>query len=158
MEDVNDMYINIWSQEESAKYMLWQPTKNMEEAKERMRKTIEYQKDKIAYLVYEKKSGQAIGFAGMTEIEDMVYEDTGIAIGLNFVGQGYGKQILMALVNYCFDNLGAIKIIYSCRSENIASKGLQESCGFQYIHSKPMFDKRRGFPYVLDFYELIKAE
>jgi RimJ/RimL family protein N-acetyltransferase len=155
MKDLNHMYKNIWSQEESAKYMLWQPTKNIEEAEERMKRTIEFQKDKIAYLVYEKMSGEAIGFAGMKEIEDRVYEDSGIAVGPKFVGRGYGKQILMALVEYCFEELGAIKIIYSCRSENIASKKLQQACGFHYTHSQPMVDKRNGLKYMLDFYELL---
>ncbi|MDF2545097.1 MAG: hypothetical protein K0S47_4815 [Herbinix sp.] len=156
MNDVNDMYINIWSQEETAKHMLWIPTKNMEEANDRMIRTIEFQKDKIAYLVYEKKSGQAIGFAGMKEVENKVYEDSGIAIGPHFVGFGYGKQILTALINYCFEDLGAMKIVYSCRSENIASKKLQQSCGFHYTHSHPMVDKRNGLQYVLDFYELYR--
>lgn len=156
MNDLNDMYKNIWSQEESAKYMLWMPTKSIEEAEERMKRTIEFQKDKIAYLVYEKNSGQAIGFAGMKEVEDKVYEDSGIAIGPKFVGQGYGKQILMALVEYCFEDLGAIKIIYSYRSENIASKKLQQSYGFHYTHSQLMVDKRNRLKYMLDFCELIR--
>lgn len=155
MTDLNDMYKNIWSQEESAKYMLWLPTKNIEEAEERMKRTIEFQKYKIAYLVYEKMSGQAIGFAGMKEIEDKVYEDIGIAIGPKFIGQGYGKQILMALVEYCFEDLGAIKIVYSYRSENIASKKLQQSCGFHYTHSQPAVDKRNGLKYIVDYCELM---
>lgn len=158
MDDLNDMYMNIWSQEETAKYMLWLPTKNIEEAKDRMIKTIEYQKDKIAYLVYEKESGQAIGFAGMKEIENKVYEDSGIGIGSKFVGRGYGKQILMSLVEYCFEDLGAIRIVCSCRSENIASKKLQLSCSFHYTHSQPMIDKRDGSNYMLDFYELNRNE
>ena len=158
MDDVNDMYINIWSEAESAKYMLWIPTKNIEETKERMIEMIESQKDKIAYLVYEKRSGQAIGFAGMKEIEDKVYKDSGIAIGPKFVGRGYGKQILMALVDYCFDDLGAIKIVCSCRSENIASKKLQLSCGFHYSHSQAKVDKRNGLSYMLDFYELFRND
>lgn len=156
LDDVNDMYNNIWSESESAKYMLWIPTKNIDEAKDRMIKTIEFQKDRIAYLVYEKQSGQAIGFAGMKEIEDNVYEDSGIGIGTKYVGRGYGKQILMALVDYCFEDLCAIKIVCSCRTENIASKKMQLSCGFQYSRSKDMIDKRDGLSYVLDFYELIR--
>ncbi len=156
MDDVNDLHYNIWSQEETAKFMLWVPTKNIEEARNRMIKTIEFQKDKIAYLVYEKESGQAIGFAGMKEIEDKVYEDSGIGIGTKYVGRGYGKQILRALVDYCFEDLGAIKIVCSCRSENIASKKMQLSCGFQYSHSEPMIDKRNALSYVLDFYELFR--
>ncbi len=154
MDDLNDMYVNIWSEDESAKYMLWTPINNIEKAKVRMIKTIEFQKDKIAYLVYEKQSGQAIGFAGMKEIEDKVYEDSGIAIGSKFVGRGYGKQILMALVDYCFEVLGAIRIVCSCRSENIPSKNMQLSCGFHYSHSQAMVDKRDGLSYMLDFYEL----
>ncbi len=158
MDDLNDMYKNIWSQKESARYMLWLPTKNIQEAEERMKRTIEFQKGKLAYLVYEKKSGQAIGFAGMKEIEDKVYEDCGIAIGIKFVRRGYGKQIFMALVKYCFEDLGAIKIVCSCRSENIASKKLQESCGFYYTHSQSMSDKRDGLKYMIDFHELIRSE
>lgn len=154
MDDVNDMYINIWSEDKSAKYMLWVPANNIEEAKDKMIKTIEFQKDKIAYLVYEKQSGQAIGFAGMKEIEYKVYEDIGIAIGSKFVGRGYGKQILMALVDYCFEVLGAIRIVCTCRSENISSKNMQLSCGFHYSHSQAMVDKRDGLSYMLDFYEL----
>ena len=50
MNDIDDMYSNIWTEEESAKYMLWIPIKNIEEARDRMIKTIEFQKDKIAYM------------------------------------------------------------------------------------------------------------
>ena len=39
-------------------------------------KTIAFQSTQEAYTIYEKKSGQAIGFAGMTEVEPHVYEDT----------------------------------------------------------------------------------
>jgi RimJ/RimL family protein N-acetyltransferase len=156
MEDAYDMYRNIWSEEESARYMLWTPIKSMVEAVDRMSKTIEFQKDRIAYCVYEKQSGQAIGFAGMKEIEDGVYEDSGIGIGNKFVGRGYGKQILMALVDYCFKELEATRIICSCWTENLTSKKMQLSCGFEYSHSQAMIDKRNGLDYTLDFYEFAK--
>lgn len=60
MDDVNDMYTNFWSEGETAKYMLWNPIKNLDEAKERMMKAIEYQKDKIANLVYEKQADKRL--------------------------------------------------------------------------------------------------
>jgi RimJ/RimL family protein N-acetyltransferase len=129
----------------------------MAEAVDRMSKTIEFQKDRIAYCVYEKQSEQAIGFAGMQEIGAGIYEDSGIGIGSKFVRRGYGQQILRALVNYCFEELEAIRIICSCRSENIASKKMQLSCGFQYSHSQAMTDKRNGLGYTLEFYELARG-
>ena len=81
-------------------------------------------------------------------------EDTGIAIGPAFVRKGYGRQILMALVNLAFEELGATKFVASCRSQNDASRQLQLACGFVYSHSEDRTDPRNGAPYVLEFYEL----
>ena len=43
LSDWKDMYHNLWIHEESAKYMLWNPTKSEEDAKIRIQKTIAYQ-------------------------------------------------------------------------------------------------------------------
>ncbi len=91
-EDWQDLYRNLWSRPESARYMLWQVTENEDTAKIRMEKSVSFQRAHEAYTIYEKKSGQAIGFAGMTEVKPHVYEDTGIAIGPDYTGKGYGKD------------------------------------------------------------------
>ena len=154
-DDWRDIYENLWQHDVSAKYMLWSPTRSEAEAQIRIQKTMEHQKrNPYTYLVYEKKSGQAIGFAGMTKIDENVYEDTGIAIGPSFVRKGYGKQVLMELVHLAFDELGAVKFVTSCRSQNIASKKLQLSCGFTYSHSESRVDPRDGAAYEIEFYEL----
>jgi len=151
-KDWKDMYYNLWRHGESAKYMLWNVTTSEEEAQERMAKTIAFEETHpCCWLVYEKLSGQAIGFAGMIEIEDGVYEDTGVALGPDFVGKGYGKQILNAMVDFAKNELGAKKMVLSARSQNIASKKLQESCGFTYSHSEDRVDPRTGENYVLEF-------
>lgn len=53
-----------------------------------------YQENHDTWLVYEKKSGQAIGFAGVEETAPHIYQDVGIALGPKYVGKGYGKHIL----------------------------------------------------------------
>ncbi len=84
--DWKDLYQNIWCHEESAKYMLWKFTTSEEAAKERMRKCLAAQeKSPYNWTVYEKKSGQAIGWAVMGEVDQGVFEDQGIAIGPVFV-------------------------------------------------------------------------
>ena len=105
-DDWKDLLQNLWCHEDSAKYMLWNVIMTREEAKERMKRTLEYQKNHMAYFVYEKKTKKAIGFAGVEEIHKDIYEDTGFAIGPAFVGKGYGKQIFKGLLTYCFDELG----------------------------------------------------
>lgn len=154
LQDWHDMYVNLWSRDESARYMLWKPVCSEEDAVERMKKNLAFmEKHDLHWFVYEKKSGQAIGFAGMEQISENTYEDTGIAIGPDFTKLGYGKQILTALVQEAFHRHGAAKFVCSCRTANIASRQLQLSCGFFYTHSQKKTDPRTGEEYILDFYE-----
>ena len=152
-DDWKDLYRNIWSREESARYMLWQVTPSEEAARDRMQRTLQFQREHDAWTVFEKSSGRAIGFAGILPIEDGVYEDCGVALGPEFVGQGYGKQILTALADYALGKLEATKFIVSCRSQNVASRRMILSCGFAYTHSEGRVDPRDDTPYVLEFYK-----
>jgi len=151
-KDWKDMYYNIWRHRESARYMLWDVTTSEEDAKRRMERTVAFEESHpYCWIVYEKASGQAIGFAGMEEIEDGVYEDMGVALGPDFVGKGYGKQIIHAFVEFVRDELGAKKMLLSYREGNVASQRLQEACGFAYSHSIEKTDPRNGQNYVLKY-------
>lgn len=156
-EDWRSIWTNLWWHGESARYMLWSPTETEEEAKSRMARTIAFEAaHPYALLVYEKQSGACIGFAGMEEVEPGVFEDIGVALGPDYVGRHYGKEVLTALVRYAFDVLGAEKFICTARSGNAASIALQRSCGFSYVRSESRNDPRNGEDYILDFYELHK--
>ena len=151
-EDWKDMYENLWRHSESAKHMLWTVSPSEEEARARMARTIALEREKpYALLVYEKRSGKAIGFAGMEEIMPGVFEETGIALGPAFVGKGYGKQILRALIAEAFDRRGAKQMIACCRSENEASRRMQMACGFRYDHTEERVDPRDGKPYLMEY-------
>ena len=145
-EDWRWVYRNVWSRQETAKYMLWKVTASEEEAQERMKRTILWQETHDAWLVYGKGSGQAIGFAGVGEIRPGIYEDTGIALGPEYVGKGYGKQLLNRLVEYCTAS-GGQEFYYSAHSDNLASKALALSCGFAYQYSEQKTNPRTGKTY-----------
>lgn len=150
-DDWEPLYRNVWSREETAMYMAWRVTDSEEAARERIQKTIEYQRDHNAWVVCEKISGQPVGFAGVEEVQAHVFEDTGIAVGPEYVGRGYGKQILLALIKYCASQ-GGEAFLYSARKENTASKALALSCGFLYQYSKQATDLRNGELYELEVY------
>lgn len=149
--DWEQMYRNVWQHAQTARYMLWSVTTDEEDAKERMRRTIAFQRDHSAWTVYEKASGQAIGFAGFQN-ENGVCEDTGICVGPAFVGKGYGKEILNALLDISMEQCGAREFIVSCRSENAASRGMILGCGFRFSHQESRIDFRNGTAYTLEFY------
>lgn len=153
-EDWHGMYHNLWSHSESAKYMLWNVTTSEEDAVSRMERTIAFQATHDHHwLVIEKSSGQAIGFAGLEVLEPDLCSETGVALGPDFVGKGYGKQILNALTEYARDQLGAKKFKACCREQNVASKKLQLSCGFNYTHSEQKIDPRDDSEYMMEYYE-----
>lgn len=152
--DWKEMYRNVWSQPESAKYMAWDITTSEEDAKIRIMKTIAFQKEHDTYLVYERSSGKAIGFAGVEQIEPYIYQEAGICLGPDHVGRGFGKQILQGLIRYCKERFGAKEFIYSTRAENIASDRLARSFGFTRISSVPKIDNKDGHRYDLLQYSL----
>lgn len=150
-EDWKSLYQNVWSHEETARYMYWTVTTSEEDAKERIRRTIEYQETHDAYIVYEKQSGQPIGFAGVKETSPHTWHEAGIALGPKYVGKGYGKQILQLLLDHC-KALGGEVFYYSARSKNMASKALALSFGFTYQYSEQKTDQRNGEAYELEVY------
>ncbi len=150
-EDWAAMYRNVWSREETARYMVWRLSESEEDAKIRILKSIEHQKNHDTYLVYSKKSGEAIGFAGVEKTAPHSYRETGIALGPEYTGRGYGKQVLRLLLENCA-SLGGKEFWYSCRSENSVAKGLALSMGFEYKHSEKRTDPRNGEIYRLEFY------
>lgn len=156
-EDWADLYHNIWSDAGSAQYMLWRVTSSEEEARQRMLRTLDFQASHEAYTVYERRSGAAIGFAGIMEIKPDVWEDIGIAVGPRFTGKGYGPEILSALTNHCFA-LGGRRMIATCRSENAPSRKMILRCGFTFDHTENRTDPRSDEPYVLEFYRKERDE
>lgn len=143
-EDWKDMYENVWSHEEAARYMYWNVTTDEKEAERRMARTLDFEKDHDAFLVYEKKSGRAIGFAGVEQMQEGVCEEIGICVGPEFFRHGYGKQILAALMEYAREKCGCRRFIYTSREENVASMALARSMGFAYLDERMQKDERDG--------------
>ena len=151
-EDWRSIYQNVWSRPETAEYMVWKVTADEDGARERIQRTIAWQETHDAWLVYERGSGQAIGFAGVEETEPHIYHETGIALGPEYVGRGYGKQILRLLMEYCI-SLDGQEFYYSTRAGNLASRALALSCGLTYQHSERRTDQRSGKTYELEIYK-----
>ena len=148
-EDWPDIYHNLWRHWESARYMLWSVTESEEAARDRMRRTLAYEaQHEYALFVYEKRSGKAIGFAGMLELEPEVWEECGVALGPDYVGRGYGGQILDVLTETAF-SLGGREFRASCREPNERSRRLILSRGFRPAGSERRVDERSGEEYTL---------
>ena len=61
---------------------------SIEEAKERCKRSIEFQKEHYAYFIALKSTDEAIGLCAIEEDEPHVFEECGICIGTAFHGKG----------------------------------------------------------------------
>ena len=153
VEDYKLMHQNVWSHKEISKYTIWRVSESEDDSKDRIVKTIAFQKVHDTYFVYEKGSGEPIGFAGVEKVSDGVYEEAGICLGPAYTGKGYGKQILKCLIDYCKDKYNAKEFLYSCHQDNLASNCLALSFGFEkYDEEVRIFD---GQEYLFIHYRLI---
>ena len=156
--DLEAIWRSVWSDGRLAGTMLWAPTATPEEARSRMARTLAYQAKNDAFFVCLKETDQPIGFAGLREIAPGEFEETGVCIAFDYQRRGYGKEVLNALLELAFDRCSGRRFLYGCFHENEASAALAKSCGFVYIHSKPMTRDWDGYEYLCDFYELRHEE
>ena len=155
-DDWQDLYRNLWSREEVFLYMFKNPCPSEEHAAARTGAyAVMHKEVKTEFFVIEKASGQAIGIAGIKELQPGKWTITDIAIGLDFQGKGYGKQIVTALLKLAFE-LGATEVAYDCFTQNVASKRLALSCGFTYSYSEEAELMKNGEKVILDYYSIHK--
>jgi len=132
IDDYRSMLENVWGDEAVYQWMLYQPTLTEEDAKERCRRSILFQKDHLAWFVALKETDEAIGLCAIRENEPGHFEESGICIGTKYQGRGYGKEIVSLLLGLAFRVFNAADFRYGFFHDNIKSRRLAEAFGFVY--------------------------
>ena len=146
-EDRASIYRNLWSRPESFRYTFWQPSPDEASSYDRILRTIAFQESRDSYFVVEKKTGEVIGFAGVSRVENGLWEEEGICLGPDYTGRGFGTEILAALTEYARTR-GAKEFLYRAREENVPSRRLALSSGFTEIGREEVTDGS-GLPVTL---------
>jgi len=134
---IEKAHLNFFSSLNTSKYVLWRPTKTPLEVKDKIEYWLNEVKITIFWMIHLKDNDEPIGFISLDEIEPSVYGNLGIAIGENYLKQGYASEVLNELIEYV-KSLNGKEIHYSHVKENEASKRLALKFGFKYYKS----DKR----------------
>ena len=130
--DWSSMLRNVWGDEAVYRWMLYQPTLTEEGARERCLRSMAFQKGHPAWFVCLKDTDEAIGLCAIKEIDKGHFEESGICIGTEHQGRGYGKEIVSLLLALAFQQLGAEDFRYGYFRDNEKSRRLAEHFGFQY--------------------------
>lgn len=157
--DLDAIWNNVWQDESIARWMFWPPTATHEDAASRLERTIAFQAmHKYVYFVCLKDTDEAIGFAGMREIEPGVYEESGVCVASRYQLNGLGTEILEALVDLAFTQLHARCFIAAHIRENEKSRAVISHCGFHYTHSKDEIREWDGKPLTVFYYRLDRTD
>lgn len=93
------------------------------------------------YLVAEK-DGAVIGYAGAWIVLDEAHV-TNVAVAKDHRGQGVGRQLTAALMQYA-SNLGVVYATLEVRKSNEAAKCLYQSIGFEYVGMRKRYYEDNG--------------
>lgn len=156
MSDLEAIYQNVWSSKEVAKYLFWKESESLEEAKERLKRTINFQSHHHGFVVVLKKTDEVIGVTGLYEYEPFKYMESGLCLGEKYQGFGYGKEMLEMLLYLAFEVFKANIFRYSCITENVRSKNLCLKYGFEYSNSKSEIRKWDNKEFTIDYFYLTK--
>ncbi len=86
--------------------------------------------------VFKKNSHEFIGRAGLVYLN---HDDTqpdieiGYILGHKYWGQGYGTELVLALIDWGFSNLAISRLVAVTRPENSKSRYLLDKCGLHYV-------------------------
>ena len=137
---IEKAHVNIFSSQETAKYVLWRPTKSALDVKDKIEYWLNEVKVSIFWMAHIKDNDEPIGFVSVDEIEPNVYGNLGIAIGEKYVNKGYGSELLNETIEY-IKSINGKEIHYSHFKENEASKRLALKFGFQFYKEEKRIRK-----------------
>lgn len=155
--DLNGIWQNIWRDTAISRWMFWPPTDTLDAAKERLARTMAFQREHpYMYFVCLKETDEAIGFAGMRETAPGIYEEAGICVAARYQCAGLGKEILGALLDLAFGEQNADAFIAAHIEGNEKSRAVITHWGFQYTHSTEEIREWDGARFTTCFYRLAR--
>lgn len=115
--------IQLWTNEQVRKHLGGPITKN--KAKQR---AVEYVDKKGYFVVIEQSSGRTIGLCLLDK-----YRTGDIEVSYEFLpdvwGKGFGKETIIEVIKWGFENMGIDQIISVTQAANTKSRKLLESIG-----------------------------
>lgn len=86
----------------------------------------------LAFLAFEKTSGNLVGSVGLHRTDWTVPKsEVGYWVRRSAAGKGYATEGVQAVVACAFDKLGARRVELVTDEENVASRKVAERCGFE---------------------------
>lgn len=132
--DVESIFRHVWSDKDVLCRTFLYQSPDLEEAKARIERTINFQKDKFMFFIVLKETNEVFGLGGIFPLDNQTYEEGGFIFGKAFQHKGYGTEMLNIFLDVVFNHLNGKEFMYSYCDGNDISKGLADKFGFKYVN------------------------
>lgn len=139
MTDAHDVFASITPA--IAKFMPWEPPSWSEYVTRCQKRVQAPEPNNFSFVIRRLENREYLGMASF-EDADSVSPELGLWLKESAHGQGFGREVLSALVEYGHTNLGKQSFIYPVAVQNSASRRIAESLHGEIIGNRrnPKYD------------------
>jgi RimJ/RimL family protein N-acetyltransferase len=134
-----------------AKFMPWEPPSWSEYVTRCEKRVQAREPDKFSFVIRRLENRECLGMASL-EDADSVSPELGLWLKESVHGQGFGREVVAALVEWGHATLGKTSFIYPVAVQNTASRRIAENLHGEIIGNRtnPKYDT---VVYKIPFYE-----
>lgn len=139
MEDLEQIFINCWSDLEVTKWLRYKPMQCVEDVINNAEMFTDkwlgaYDRpNRYSWAIQLKASGEVIGrFFGMHPDDDISQIELAYELGRDWWNQGLMTEAVKAIIDFFFNEVGLNRIYANHASENPASGKVMQKCGMTY--------------------------
>ena len=155
--DVYEYYERLMGDADVSRYMLFDPHQTIMESLEDMQQKLRRYEEEPFYCWGVEQKEEA-GLMGMVQLLRFDEQADGCSfvymLGCNYWNQGYGTEILKAVIRFAFEELEVQRILADHMTKNIASGKVMEKAGMKHIGTETGKYEKMGILYDAEIYEI----
>lgn len=160
MEDVYEYYERLFGDADVSRYMLFDPHQDIGESLESLQRKLERYEEGPYYCwgVTTKEDDTLMGLIELLRFDE-TEESCSFAymLGCDYWNQGYGTEMLRAVIRFAFEELGIERIVADHMTRNPASGAVMRKAGMTQIATEEGKYEKLGIRYDADVYEICNA-
>ena len=160
-KDLPLYFSRLWSREDIARHMLWEPHKTLEESAASLQKAIQRYEtgEAIRFCIALKDTDALIGIIDLLRFDEKNRTCSfAYMIAREFWDRGFATEAVKAAFAFAFDTLGIEAITADHFAENPASGAVMEKAGMVYQRTLPARYEKHGILHDAREYHITKKQ
>jgi len=157
MEDVYEYYERLFGDGDVSRYMLFDPHQDIGESLESLQRKLQCYEDGPYYCwgVTTKEEDSLIGLIELLRFDETEESCSFVyLLGCDYWNQGYGTEMLKAVIRFAFEELELQRIVADHMIKNPASGAVMRKAGMNKISTEEGKYEKLGIFYDADVYEI----